>query len=156
ISSTDFEQLALAVIGGYRGRFPWSAGFGSGSEHDGLFVAVNAKFLRGFVYGNQDIAVRLNTDHNGLIQDASNIVINNSYTTGGSAGSGFALDAGVEAVIDRWEIGAGAYGMANRINWTGITVQQETLASVTQGGDFVESTRAGVDARVTLPVDFQT
>ena len=41
-------QVALAVTGGYRGRFGWPAGVGSGSDREGLYVAANYNYLHGF------------------------------------------------------------------------------------------------------------
>lgn len=154
IAETDEGQLALAVTGGYRGRFAWPVGIGSGSPREGLYVAANYNYLKGFGYENDDLTVRFITDNAGLIVDASNIVINHRQA---SRGSGLALDVGMGAVIDRWELGVGANGIANRINWDALEQKTLTLTSLTSGSsDFVESnTVAASDTRVELPVDYR-
>jgi hypothetical protein len=114
IVNDDLAQLALAVTGGYRGRFAWPAGIGGGSERDGLYAAANFNYLRGFMYEDDDLAIQLDTDGVGLVTDASHITIDHRHATGGN---GFAIDMGVGAVIKRWEVGFGAQGLANRINW---------------------------------------
>ena len=117
IVDSNEGQLALAVTGGYRGRFGWPAGIGSGSDREGLYVAVNYNYLHGFRYENIDMTIRLDTDNAGLITLAPSttpLVINKREAT---SGTGFAVDMGVGAVIDRWEVGFGAKGLANRIDW---------------------------------------
>ena len=155
IANTDQVQLAYAIIGGYRGRFPWSAGVGSGSEHNGLFVAANYKYLRGFAFQDDEIAVRLATGNTGLVTGASDLTVTNRYASGGSAGSGFALDVGMEAVIDRWEFGIGANGVGNRIDWRQVTQEIGVLQSLTSGDKdlIITSTTAAADTRIQLPVD---
>lgn len=154
IIESDKGQLALAVTGGYRGRFAWPAGVGSGSAREGLYVAANYNYLRGFGYLSDDLTVRFLTNGAGLIVDASNIVINHREA---SEGSGLAIDVGLGAVIDRWEFGAGANGIANRIDWSSLEQKTLTLASLTSGdSDFRETTTiAAGDTRVELPVDYR-
>ena len=157
ISNMNEGQLALAVTGGYRGRFGWAAGVGSGSEREGLYVAANYNYLHGFRYENIDMTIHLDTDNSGLITLAPSttpIVINRREATGGN---GFALDVGVGAVINRWEVGFGANGIANRIDWTGATQTNYTLSSLTSGNsDFKESTTVAIaDRRVELPIDYR-
>jgi hypothetical protein len=43
-------QFALAVAGGYRGRFAWPSGVGLGTAREGLYVAANYNYLHGFRY----------------------------------------------------------------------------------------------------------
>ena len=115
--------------------------------------SANYNYLRGFGYENDDLTVRFITDNAGLIVDVSNIVINHRHA---STGSGLALDVGVGAVIDRWELGVGANGIANRIDWSKLEQKTLILRSLTSGNsDFVESTTiAAGDTRVELPVDY--
>jgi len=154
IASANEGQLALVVAGGYRGRFPWPAGVGSGSDREGLYVAANYNYLRGFGYEKDDMTVRFNTDTSGLIVDASNIVVSHRHA---KDGTGFALDLGMGAVIDRWEIGFGANGIANRINWSGLDETSYTLSSLTSGNSSFTNTTtvAAADTRVELPVDYR-
>jgi len=154
INNTDEGQLAMAITGGYRGRFAWGSGIGSGSAREGLYVAVNYNYLRGFQYENDAMAITLRTAATGLLVDASNIVLVHQHATDGR---GYSLDAGIGAVIDRWEVGLGANGIGNRIDWSGLRQTRYTLPSLTSGNsDFVStSTVAVADARVTLPVDYR-
>ena len=144
-------QLALAITGGYRGRMAWPSGIGSGSDREGLYFAANYNYIRGFQYLFDDLAVRLRTDSAGLVTTTSNIVLDNRTAT---EGNGFSIDMGVGAVINHWEFGFGAKGIANRINWREVEQQAFVLASVTNGGDFIDSpTFPAADMRVTVPVD---
>ena len=157
VTNTDEAQLALAVTGGYRGRFAWPSGVGSGSDREGLYVAANYNYLRGFEYQNIDMTIRLDTDASGLIAlkpATTPIVINRGEATDGH---GFALDFGVGAVVNRWELGFGANGVANRIDWTGVKQTRYSLDSLTSGDSkFNETTAvAAGDRRVELPVDYR-
>lgn len=150
-------QLALAVTGGYRGRFALPSGIGSGSERDGIYVAANYNYLHGFHYENIDMTIRFDTDNAGLITLAPTtkpIVINERQAT---KGTGFAIDMGVGAVVDRWEVGFGAKGLANRIDWSGIKRTNYTLGSLLSGNsNFTETTAVSIaDTRVELPVDYR-
>lgn len=164
ITDDTLGQAALAVTGGYRGRY--AVGGLGGSERDGVYVAVNYNYLRGFRYENAHMGVRLDTDPFGLLFVnpllPSPVVVTRQYA---SSGNGFAIDAGVGVVVDHWEVGAGAKGLANRLSWTG--VQQTTYAlgdptkpillNLLSNGN---ASFAGVgpipieDARVELPVDY--
>jgi hypothetical protein len=154
ITNVDEGQLALAITGGYRGRFAWGSGIGSGSPREGLYVALNYNYLRGFEYEHDAMAITLRTAANGLIVDASNIVLNRQHATDGR---GYSLDAGIGVVIDRWEVGVGANGIGNRIEWRGLRQTIYTLPSLTSGNsDFIStSTVAVADTRVILPVDYR-
>jgi hypothetical protein len=154
INNANEGQVALAITGGYRGRFAWGAGIGSGSDREGLYVAANYNYLHGFQYENDAMAITLRTAANGLLIDASNILLDHRHA---SDGRGFSIDAGVGAVIDRWEVGFGASGLGNRIDWSGLEQQRYTLASLTSGNsDFVStSTVALGTTRVELPVDYR-
>jgi hypothetical protein len=155
MTSTEQEQVALAIIGGYRGRFSWLGG--SASDHNGLFVAANYKYLWGLAYDAEDIGVALVTDRDGLVDGASNIRVDHRFVNGGAAGSGFAIDLGAELATDRWEFGAGVNGVVNRIDWSDVTRDTYVLSSVTQGGEFtLTTTTIEPGFRAELPVDFRT
>ena len=154
ITNKDEGQLALAITGGYRGRFGWRSGIGSGTAREGLYVALNYNYLRGFEYEHDDMAIALQTAANGLIINASNIVLNHQHATDGR---GYSVDAGLGAVIDRWEVGVGANGLGNRIDWRGLRQTTYTLPSLTSGNsDFISTSSIAVaDTRVTVPVDYR-
>jgi hypothetical protein len=157
MTSASEGQLALAVTGGYRGRFGWPAGVGSGSAREGLYVAANYNYLHGFQYENIDMTIRLDTDNSGLLTVAPSttpLVIDRREATGGT---GFAIDFGVGAVIDHWEVGFGANGIANRIDWNGLTQTRYSLNSLLSGNsNFTETANVAVaDTRVELPVDYR-
>jgi hypothetical protein len=149
----DEGQGAFAITGGYRGRFAWPSGVGSGSDREGLYVAANYNILRGFGYTNDTMNVGIQTDAAGLVTTTSNILVTHRDA---SSGSGMAIDLGVGGVIDRWEFGAGARGIGNKITWTDVEQRTFTLSSLLNGGDFVEgvTTKVG-DAKVKLPVDYR-
>jgi hypothetical protein len=153
ISTRDQGQVGLAAIGGYRGHYPWPNRFGMGRPRDGLYVAADYKFLGGFLYEDDALAIQLNTDAAGLVTLGSNASLDHLHATGGT---GFAIDVGAQAVFDRWEAGFGADGLANRITWSGVEHTTYSLASVLAGGGFTRSITTPVpDARVTLPVDYK-
>ena len=154
LSENDQSQLALAVGGGYRARFALPSRWTGGSNLEGIYVAVNSNYLRGFAYNHDDLSVNLLTDNSGLIKNASNVLVDNRHAT---KGTGVATDIGVGAVVHRWEFGLGAKGIGNHIKWTGVKEKVLTLASVTAGsGDFVKSATVAVpDVRVVLPVDYR-
>ena len=154
ITNADEGQLALAITGGYRARFGWRSGIGSGSAREGLYVAANYNYLRGFQYENDAMAISLRTAPTGLLMDASNILLVHQHA---SDGRGFSLDAGIGAVINRWEVGVGANGIGNRIDWSGLRQTNYTLPSLTSGNsDFIStSTVAIADTRITVPVDYR-
>jgi hypothetical protein len=155
LTDTSEGQVALAITGGYRGRFAWPMGIGTGSPREGLYVAANYDFLRGFQYENIDMTMRLTTDSTGLIAlnpGATPLVIKRSDATDGT---GFAIDVGVGAVVQNWEFGFGANGIANRMDWTGVSGTQYSLPSLINGNsDFIETPLATPSTqRVELPVD---
>jgi hypothetical protein len=154
INNANEGQVALAITGGYRGRFAWGEGIGSGSDREGLYVAANYNYLHGFQYENDKMAITLRTAANGLLIDASNILLDHNHA---SDGRGFSIDAGVGAVINRWEVGFGASGLGNRIDWSGLEQTRYTLQSLTSGNsDFVSTSTVAVGStRVELPIDYR-
>ena len=63
-------------------------------------------------------------------------------------------DAGVAAVVDRWQVGLGVNGIANRITWKDATRTVYALDSLFNGGEFVDFPAVPVgDMEVELPVD---
>ena len=146
-------QFAMAITGGYRGRFALAAG---STERDGLYVAANYNYLHGYRYEKADAAMRLDTDGAGLL--TVNPLLPSPLSiirTSAESGHGFAIDAGVAAVVNGFEVGFGVNGIANRIDWTNVQQQSYILSNLFQGGDFVESGPfAANDLRVELPEDY--
>jgi len=151
IGNTDTGQAAIAAVVGYRGRFV--AGSGPATR-DGLYLAANFNYLRGFHYENDALRVNLVTDSAGLVSPVSNIAI---VHQDGDKGTGYAIDLGAGIVADRLEIGVAANGISNHIDWTGVTQTTYLLGNLQSGNSFLQSTTVPVaDARVELPVDFRT
>ena len=148
-------QMAMAITGGYRGRFALPEGT---SDRDGIYVAANYNFLRGFRYEDVNLALRLDTDRTGLLTVnpflPSPLVVTRNNA---SSGTGSALDFGVGAVVNRWEVGFGVNGVANRINWTGVERTTYSLGNPFLGdSNFIETVAVPVgDARVELPVNYR-
>ena len=138
LDSADLAQMALAVTGGYRARLAWPGGGGGASE--GIYIGANYHHLRGFKYEDFDLATRIDTDAAGLLTVnpllGSPLVINRKTST---HGQGLAMDVGVAAVRDRWEVGFGVNGIANRIDWSGVERTDYSLTSLLSGGDFLDS-----------------
>lgn len=154
INNADEGQVAVAITGGYRGRFAWGPGIGTGTAREGLYIAANYNYLRGFAYENDAMSIALQTDASGLLVNASNILIDRRHST---EGRGYSIDVGVGAVISRWEFGVGANGLGNRIDWSGVQRTTYSLPSLTSGNsNFITSSSVAVaDTRVELPVEYR-
>ena len=153
-------EIPVALTGGYRGRFQVKSG---GSNRDGLYVAVNFNYLRGFVYEDTLMNLRLNTDAQGLLTFPpptpngipNPIEVVRVYS---SKGRGVAADVGASYVVNRIEVGFGINGLANHINWTGVKSVRYSLPNILTGsGDFTSSTTTSIaDVRVEQPVEYVT
>jgi len=155
LTDSSEGQIALAITGGYRGRFAWPMGIGTGSPREGIYVAANYNYLHGFRYENIDMAMKVDTNSAGLVTvkpGTTPLVIDRQD---GTDGHGFALDLGVGAVVQNWEFGFGANGIANRIDWSGVSGTRYSLPSLTSGNsNFIETPIvAPPTTRVELPVD---
>jgi hypothetical protein len=144
-------QMAMSIVVGYRTRLVVPAWSG---RRDGVYLAANYRYLRGFKYLQPDTTVRFDTDSQGLITvnpTTTPIVINDLEA---DKGTGRAVDIGVQIVRDRWEGGVGVNGIGNKIDWTDVTLKRFTQNSLTAGGDFVEQTIANPPGTLTveLPV----
>ncbi|HTM05183.1 MAG TPA: hypothetical protein VL173_16855 [Vicinamibacterales bacterium] len=147
-------EIALAITGGYRARLALPT---SSSDRDGVYLAANYNYLRGLHYEDTSIAVRLDTDGNGLL--TINPALPTPLSLGrdhATSGNGMAIDAGVAVVTGPWEAGFGATGLSNRITWTGVQRTTYTLGNLLAGGDIIEGPEVPVaDTRVELPVDYR-
>lgn len=152
---SDLEgQFAMAITGGYRGRF---AVEGWSGERDGLYVAANYNYIHGFRYENADAALRLDTNASGLL--TINPLLPTPLAivrTSAESGKGFAIDVGVAAVVNNFEVGFGVNGIANRINWTDVEQTTYLLGNLFLGqDDFAESGPFPAnDVRVELPKNY--
>src|SRR5689334_3734537 len=107
ISTRSEEQGALAITGGYRGHFSWTAD--SAASRDGLYLAANYSYLIGLGYLDDNLAVRIGP---------ADLVIDRVSS---GSGRGMAVDIGAGAVVGHWEVGGGMNGIGNRIRWTEVT-----------------------------------
>jgi hypothetical protein len=98
--------------------------------------------------------VNLATDRTGLVSPGSSISIGHQDA---NKGTGYGFDVGAGVVAERLQFGVAANGIANHIDWTGITQTTYGLANVLSGNsNFVQGVTIPVaDARVELPVDFR-
>jgi hypothetical protein len=155
ITSGVRAEVPIAITGGYRGRFKLRDG---GSDRDGLYVAFNYNYLRGFWYEDVVMFLRLDTDAQGLLtlpsssQPFNPLEVVRAHSTNGH---GMALDFGVAAVVNRLEVGFGINGLANRIKWTDVEASRYSLANIlTSSGDFAEITTAAPDVTVEQPIEY--
>jgi hypothetical protein len=155
IGDQTIDQFALAVTGGYRAHLPLPDRPGT-SPREGIYLAANYHYLHGFHYDDIDMNVRFDTDGVGLIRllpPTPPIAIDRLRS---SSGRGLAVDLGMAVIVNRWELGFGANGIANRMNWKDVGRQAFTLPSLFSGGDFIETEFPGFvePQRVELPVDY--
>jgi hypothetical protein len=77
--------------------------------------------------------------------------------TNAETGTGMAVDIGVGAVINHWELGFGANGIGNRIDWSDVAQTSYFHSSLLTGdGDLTEGVPVPVgDVRVELPIDYR-
>ena len=155
MTDSSMGQLALSVTGGYRGRFALPGRSGA-SDRDGIYVGANYHYLHGFRYEAADMTFLFDTDPSGLltIQPATAPAVVDNSTS--HSGTGFALDFGVAAVIDHFEFGFGANGVANRIEWKDLTAKRYRLQSLVEGGDFIKQGLPPGPSllRVELPTEY--
>ena len=153
IQDNSAIQLAMSIVFGYRTRLEVPAWSG---DRDGVYLAANYRYLRGFKYLQPDVAVRFDTDGQGLLTlnpTTTPIVIADLE---GDKGTGRAIDVGVQIVRDRWEGGVGVNGIANQIDWTELTLKRFTQTSLLNGGDFIEETIANPPGPVTVELPVET
>ena len=155
MSNDTVSQLALAVTGGYRARIAWPSGVGSGEELEGLDFGTNYHYLHGFRYENFEPDARLDTNAQGLLTVNPRLGLPVTIVRStSSSGRGFAIDTGVAAIINRWEVGFGVNGIANRIAWSDVERTTYALDSLFSGGEFVDLPPVPVgDTEMDLPVD---
>jgi hypothetical protein len=156
LGNRDLGQMAAAITGGYRARFALPS---SVSDRDGLYVAANYNYLRGFRYEDVSLALALDTDRSGLLTinpfvPSSPLLVTRDTATSGAGGS---VDIGVGAVVNRFEVGFGANGLGNHIEWSDAVRTTYALGNPFLGeSEFVESDPTAVGhTRVELPVQYR-
>jgi hypothetical protein len=160
--------VALAITGGYRGRFSLPMGLGSGNDREGLYFAFNYSYLRGFLMEDATTTLRLDTcpvpaaalacgpGSDGLLTVNSAlpppIVLSRRSS---SDGRGRAIDFGVAAVVSNWELGFGVNGIANEIKWTDVEGTDYMLGNLFGGGEFDEGEEVALpDVTIEQPVEY--
>ncbi len=156
VSGSETDQLALAIVGGYRARvpLPWRTGAGGG-RRDGMYLAANYRYLQGLRLDAFHAGVRIDTDPKGLIEGQPPTPPLSVVWETSSSGRGLALDFGTAFVVNRWDFGVGVSGLANRITWRAIERHDVTLDSLIAGDAFVhvESRPTGTE-RISLPATY--
>jgi len=156
LGDTSNVQAAAAATVGYRARFRVPGQFISSSKRDGVYVAVNYDYLRGFRYEGVNLGVTFNTDSTGLltVQPTTVPIVINRTTS--SHGQGDAVDVGTYMITGRWHFRASANGIGNHINWSGLRAESYTLGSLLQSLSFVKTSLPAPngDLRVKLPVRY--
>jgi hypothetical protein len=156
ISGETRGEAALAITGGYRGRFAWPMGVISGSDRDGLYVALNYSYLRGFWLEDAVVGMRLDTNANGLLTVNPALPFPAAVIRRHSdEGRGQNIDLGVAAVVKKWEFGFGVNGLGNKIEWNDTELTNFTLDSLFNGEDFDEGATTNIgDVTVKQPVEY--
>ena len=133
----ETNQLAAAITGGYRARFPVFATAGAGASRNGMYVAANYHYLYGLRFDSFDARLQLDTDSNGLLTpDPPEKPFTLDWNTSRD-GQGMALDFGVAFVRNRWDFGAGVGGVANRITWKNIRQNKLSLVSLFNESEWI-------------------
>ena len=137
ISGGEISQLALAITGGYRARFPFFVRQGTASSRNGMYVAANFHYLQGLRLDTFDATLQFETDSLGLVVPQPSTPPFNLEWETSSSGHGMAADVGVAFVVNRWDFGFGVGGIGNHITWTDIRPRFLSLLSLFGGADFV-------------------
>jgi hypothetical protein len=137
VQDTSAVQLAMSIVVGYRARLAVAAWSG---DRDGIYVAGNYRYLKGFKYLEPDMTVRFDTDAQGLVTLNPTTTPVDILDLESDEGTGRAVDLGIQIVRDRWEGGVGVNGIGNRIDWSDLRLKRFTLNSLLTGADFVEQT----------------
>jgi hypothetical protein len=148
-------QAALAIVGGYVGRFNIVHGEDK-SGRNGFYVALDYNYLRGFRLEDVDMNLRVDTDAAGLVTFLPSTTPITISRVASKKGSGMAIDLGLATVVDKWEVGFGANGLGNHITWSDAKRTTYTLQSLVSEAEFTTSPAIPVgDERVELPVDYR-
>jgi hypothetical protein len=127
IDTQSMAQLAAAIAGGYRGRFPFGA-----SNTNNAFFSVNANYLHGLRLEDVDLGLHLQTDATGRLTTGGTppLAFDRNFS---SSGRGMSVDVGAGAVIGSWEIGASANNLAHRMTWRRVSYRRYSMLSLFSG-----------------------
>ena len=156
IGGGETDQLAVAITGGYRARFPYFAQEGTAASRNGMYVAADFHYLQGLRLDDFDVNLQFETDSFGLVSPNPPTPPFTLDWHTSSHGRGMAIDAGVAFVVNRWDFGFGVGGVANRITWTEIKPRHLTLVSLFGGTEFIYVKLPATDEerRLELPVTY--
>jgi len=156
IRGGETDQLALAITGGYRARFPVFAQNGAEGRRNGMYVAANFHYLHGLRLDQLDANLLMETDAAGLVSPNPQAPPFTLEWQTSTTGRGMASDFGVTFVRNRWDFGAGVSGVGNRMVWSRITRHELGLVSLLNGNRWVHLRlpRIGVKNRYELPVSY--
>ena len=149
IVDASAAQVAGALTVGYRGHIPMAWG---SEDRDGVYLAYNFHYLKGFKYYQPDFSLRFDTNAAGnLAATATPLSI---LSVEGDNGTGRASDIGIQIVRGNVQGGVGINGIGNRINWKDFSKTTITLPSLTIGADFIKTPGAPPfqELQVKLPV----
>ena len=138
VTSQTTPQFALALTGGYRARIAGPSLSALGSDRNGIYLAANYHYLFGFRYEDYNMAIRFDTDGQGLVTVAPTTLPLAIGRHTSSRGRGMAVDVGTVLVVDRWDFGFGINGIGNQITWTGVEREGFFLESLVDGGSFIQ------------------
>lgn len=157
MTSQTRGQLGVAIAGGYRAHIPWSAQSAFSTARDGLFIAADYNYIKGFAFADIDLAVRLDTDANGLITALPSTTPIRFARQSSTSGTGHAINIGAVAVAGPIEVGFGARGIGNTMTWNDVDNVTYTLRSLTSGNsDFIESpTTTVAQLETEIPVEYR-
>lgn len=157
LASRTRGQLGVAVAAGYRAHIPWPADSAYSSPRDGLYIAADYDYIKGFAFADIDLAVRLDTDASGLITVLPNTTPIRFARQSATSGSGHAINLGAVAVAGPIEVGFGARGLGNTMTWNDVENVTYSLRSLTSGNsDFIESPTITVPQLTTeIPVEYR-
>jgi hypothetical protein len=150
-------QGAVAITGGYRGRFAPAAEGSVGTPTRAAFVSVNFNYLHGFRYEDVDLALRLATGSDGLlVASGGNAPLAFTRLTSGS-GRGMSLDLGLGISLGGLELGFSGNNIGNRITWRNLTARPYLLPNLFTGNsEFVRGAEAQLSSmRVVAPEDYR-
>ena len=157
IAGGETNQLALAMTGGYRARFPFFSQDGTAAAgRNGMYVAANFHYLLGLRLDDFNATLQFDTDSLGLVSPnpPTRPFAIDWHTS--SKGHGMALDVGVAFAVNRWDFGFGVGGIANRITWSQIEPHHVSLLSFFGNTEFVHVRLPVIDEkrRLELPVTY--
>ncbi len=149
-------QAAAAVTGGWRARFALPGAYAS--ERDGVYVAANYHYLYGLGLGRVDAVLDVVTDEAGrLIDDAGGNQVAFYELAGSRSGRGLAFDFGVKLVRGRIDVGVGARGVGNWLEWLDLESESNVFEAEADGSiQTVRRSARGDTLRIELPVHWTT